>query len=148
MEQSNKKVIIIRGISGSGKSTYIKNNIEDTRHICSADHFFIDPVSGTYNFDPIKLHAAHKFCQNKFKSFLEREFPVVVVDNTNTRIKEMRFYLDTAKDFGYEVEVVRLIVDPEIAKRRNVHGVPPEAIQAMHDRFVDYKGETIVYSGT
>lgn len=145
---SNKKVIILRGISGSGKSTYIKNNIEDHSAICSADHYFIDRVTGNYNFDPMKLHAAHKQCQSKFKSFLEKSQPLVVVDNTNTRIKEMSFYLDNAKEFGYEIEVVRLIVDPEIAMRRNAHGVPPEAILAMHNRFVDYKGEIIVYSGT
>ena len=40
-------VTILRGISGSGKSTYIKNNLDASSVVCSADHFFIDSDGAT-----------------------------------------------------------------------------------------------------
>lgn len=126
-------VTILRGISGSGKSTYIKNNLDASSVVCSADHFFIDSA-GTYNFDPTKLGLAHSECKKKFKKALTFGAPSVVVDNTNTTIREMAYYVETAKAFGYQVNFVRLEVPVEVCAKRNAHGVPFDAVKRMSDR--------------
>lgn len=135
------KAILMRGVSGSGKSTFVFNNFP-TATVCSADKFFMK--DGVYKFDPTKLGNAHAWCSNQFNQALKRGDEIVVVDNTNTKLWEMKNYLEEAARFGYEVKVVRLVVDPKIAAARNLHGVPADKVQQMQDRFQDFPGETIV----
>ena len=48
------EVIVMQGVSGSGKSTYIKNNLPNAT-VVSADHFFVNAVTGVYEFNsPLK----------------------------------------------------------------------------------------------
>lgn len=127
-----KKVVIMRGPSGSGKSTYIKRHLPDA-HVCSADHFF-HKDDGSYEFDPSKLGAAHEACKRKFKKALKKGEPIVVVDNTNTKMWEMKPYIMAARNAGYEIEFVRLSTPVDVAAARNVHGVPQDAVKRMADR--------------
>jgi predicted kinase len=137
------KVIIMRGISGAGKSTYIKKHFPSAV-ICSADQYFIDANSGNYNFDASKLRQAHNACKEKFKEALKNQEPLIVVDNTNTQLWEFQPYVQLAQTFGYDVEVIRLKVNPMLASKRNKHKVPIEAINKMEKRFVDYPEEKII----
>ncbi|MNE81595.1 hypothetical protein D3C80_1782580 [compost metagenome] len=73
------------------------------------------------------------------------------MDNTNTQRWEAKPYVVLAQEFGYEV-IVREPDTPwrrnaaELAKR-NVHGVPVEAIQRMLDRWdEDFSVEAILKS--
>jgi predicted kinase len=132
-KNTNKQVIILRGISGSGKSTFIENFFPGAV-ICSADHFFLDN-QGNYNFDHTKLGQAHSQCQYKFSRALDEGVSQVVVDNTNTKTSEMRPYINMANEHdGYDILIIRLDVEPDVAIKRNVHGVPAEVIQNMYDR--------------
>ena len=137
-----RTVTVLRGISGAGKSTYTRNN-HPNAVVCSADNFFINS-DGVYNFDRNLLGKAHDWCKAQFETALQQGQDDVVVDNTNTTMREMKFYVDKAKQYGYELTVVRLVVDPVIAAGRNLHGVPMEGVQAMQNRFQDFPGETIV----
>lgn len=125
----------MRGSSGSGKSTYIEENFPDAV-VCSADHYFTD-ITGNYNFDRRKLGAAHGECKDTFKEAVERREPLIVIDNTNTTLKEMSPYVKVAKYHGYRIECVRLVVPVEVAHERNVHGVPYGAVKAMIERMAD-----------
>lgn len=136
----NKLVTILRGIPGSGKSTYIRNHIPDA-YVCSADHHFIDS-DGNYKFDPKRLGAAHRACFNKFHLALDSgkldysgKYDHVVVDNTNTQLFEFYGYVQLAWSYGRQVRIVRMSTPVEIAARRNVHGVPVANVKAMYDRF-------------
>lgn len=127
-----KKVVIMRGISGSGKSTYIKKHYPDAL-VCSADHFF-EKDDGSYQFNAKQLGIAHGICMKKFKKALAHGTDLVVVDNTNTKAREFRPYLMAAQHAGYEIEIVRLETPVDVAAARNAHGVPEEAVQRMSDR--------------
>ena len=127
-----KTVVIMRGTSGSGKSTYISKHLAGAL-VCSADHFF-HKDDGSYEFDVRKLGAAHEACKRKFKKALKQGEPLVVVDNTNTKMWEMKPYIMAARHAGYELEFVRMDTPVEVAAARNVHGVPQEAVQKMADR--------------
>lgn len=116
-----KKVIIMRGVPGSGKSTYIKNNFPDAI-VCSADKFF--EQNGEYKFNRELLGEAHHWCLRTFCSHLLQCANLVVVDNTNISTWEIAPYAQMALAHVYGLEIITLKVNPEVAHSRNVHGVP------------------------
>lgn len=127
--------VILRGASGSGKSTFIKNNLSDGL-VCSADHFFMQE-DGSYQFDATKLFQAHNQCYKKFQEAVENNIKLVVVDNTNTTVKEFEKYVLFAKQKNYNIRIVRMEVPLEVLYGRNVHNVPNEVVKKMYDRMED-----------
>lgn len=123
-----KQVKIMRGVSGAGKSTYIKDNFPNAE-VCSADHFFIK--NGQYIFDRNKLGAAHYSCKKKFEEALMKGKDLVVVDNTNTTLKEIKPYMELAKQYNYDVEIIQINCVVNVAAKRNAHGVPEDTIVNM-----------------
>ena len=73
----------MRGISGAGKSTYVKKHFPNAV-VCSADNYHLDS-KGNYNWKPENVAKSHGWCQNQFKKALENNEPLVVVDNTVPR---------------------------------------------------------------
>lgn len=131
------EVIILRGVPGSGKSTFIKKFYPEAT-VVSADKYFHDPETGEYNFDPTKLHEAHHQCQVEFKRAVAKGVRQIVVDNTNIRLSEFKPYFDHALEHGYRAKGVYIHSDPEIAAERNIHKVPKELVirkfaQIEHD---------------
>ena len=128
MRDSKKLIYLVRGISGAGKSTFTNSlglkNIE-------ADMFFIDPVTGEYNFDGSKIKQAHIWCQECVESVMISG-ESVVVSNTFTQEWEMEHYYELAKKYGYMVFSV-------IVENRhngvNQHNVPDDIIDKMKNRF-------------
>lgn len=132
------EVVFMRGISGSGKSTYIKKFWEMQNYaVVSADSFFMKP-DGKYNFDITLLGQAHKFCMNEFiRHLTENKVDFLIVDNTNTRNKELAPYIKIASVLPYvKLFIVALRCDPQVAFKRNQHGVPLEVIERMQNRLV------------
>lgn len=121
------QAIIMRGLPGAGKSTWLKNNHPNIL-TCSADHFF--EKEGQYHFDGSKLGEAHAQCLRQFIVACQAGTPVAV-DNTNRTLAECAKYYDIATAYGYDVLVVDMLVEPEVAAARNVHGVPLAAIERM-----------------
>lgn len=128
---------ILRGLPGSGKTTLAYRLIGDSGVMYAADDYYYDD-EGVYRWDPSKIGAAHSQCQRRVKEALELGVPVVVVHNTNTMRKEMKPYLDMAKENDYMVNVVSVfdggLTDEQLAAR-NSHNVPVEAISKMRKRF-------------
>lgn len=133
------KIKVMRGVPGSGKSTYAKKiaqealDMEFLPIICSADDFFM--VEDQYKFDVTKLSEAHKYCLRKFMLAVQDRHDPIVVDNTNINIEDIAPYVAVGEAFGYEVEVIQVDTNPEIAGGRNVHGVPPARVRDMYQRF-------------
>jgi predicted kinase len=123
-----KVLYVVRGIPGSGKSTFAKTL--GGKHY-EADMYFIDG-SGNYNFDQTKIKDAHQWCQGMVKGDMILEYPKIVVSNTFTQEWEMVPYLDMAKENGY---LVFTIVVENRHGGVNQHGVPEDKIQMMKDRF-------------
>lgn len=148
MEDKNKKkMVILRGVSGSGKThyalQYAEKNGMDRRNMrdwhVSADSYFVEPeptedghYEWTYRFDPSKLGEAHCDCFRRAIYLVRRGTPCVVVDNTNTTAAEIAPYYLLGESYGYDVEIV-LVWPPsnEIAAARNCHGVSIERIRDM-----------------
>lgn len=98
----DKKVIILSGASGSGKSTFARSF---SCTVCSADTFFTSP-DGTYDFNPNELDRAHADCFRHFLGSLEGTDETVVVDNTNTRLEELTPYVLAAHAFCIKPKII------------------------------------------
>ena len=127
------KVIIMRGIPGCGKTTYIKKNFPKA-FICSADDYFTDE-DGNYNYRKEEAGEAHAQSQTRFAAALEVGVPLVIVDNTNTRMWEMEHYIYLAEECGYKLEFIRFDVPTNDAHERNIHKVPLSEVERLADLF-------------
>lgn len=138
---SANRVVILRGISGSGKSTYTAKHCKGAK-VVSADNYFTEVLGEgkAYKFDASKLGEAHRWCMEKFVRAITHIDPIarapfVVVDNTNLALWEFMGYVQVAQAMGYEVEIVRMDTPPHVAAARNVHGVPANKVEDMARRF-------------
>lgn len=130
-----KILLLVRGVSGAGKSSFVKTMAK--MHFASpsylhyeADMYFYDSL-GRYNFDRNKLHKAHEWCQQKTLEALEDNC-CVIVSNTSTTEAEVKVYQDIAKKTG--AEFISIIVE----NRHNgvsVHNVPEHALNRQKQRF-------------
>lgn len=130
------KVVIMRGGPGFGKSTYIKTKILTPEVvaagavIASADLYYTDD-DGNYNFIMDEIAKAHSYCWDVFEDAIHRKVALIVVDNTNVKVRDFRRYVDAAKAAGYLVEIVRLECSVETATKRGIHGVPLPVVARM-----------------
>ena len=122
-------ILIIRGLPGSGKSTLAKAMCANKTYAhIEADHFFCNPETGEYKFDPSKLQKAHEWCQKKCLTMLAMG-KNVVVSNTFTCIWEMHPYIDMG--FPYNILECK-------GNFKNVHNVPNCTIKKMRERWEPY----------
>ena len=132
-------LILVRGVPGSGKSTYAKTLVDWYHYAIEADQYFVR-IDGVYDFNPKLLKNAHDWCYNEVVDVLRNDpKETVSVANTFTRVWEMQRYIDYAKANDIPFKVVRCI-----GRYQNVHGVPDEKVQEMLERFEDYEGEEFV----
>jgi len=142
--QEQKTLIIIRGISGSGKST-LANDLGKDGVVLSTDDYFYDD-DGNYDFDPKKLGQAHEWNRDRTEEVMQNGSPLVVIDNTNVRMWEMKNYVELAQKYGYEVKFAKpdwhsdLYNDEgkwnfDFLKGRNKHNVPDHTLQKMINKF-------------
>lgn len=149
-----RRVVVLRGIPGAGKSTYAdqlvskhtgktgglhinpnnKRIIIDPRYkICSADQYFM--VGDEYVYDATKIADAHRQCLQEFDVTIwgAGSTPLVIVDNTNISLWEMSPYGFLAHSRGYEVQIHSVVTDVHVAAERCIHGVPLDVIQKRND---------------
>jgi predicted kinase len=134
------RLTIVRGLPGSGKSTYAKSL---GIHHVEADMFWMN--NGVYQFpqddDPNKMRylaMAHKWCYNQVRQAMWYGMDVVV-SNTFTTVDQFASYLELAHILGYDAVV--------ITRKNNfgsIHAVPVDVVDAMRNRWEEYPGETIL----
>ena len=132
----NKILTLVRGLPGSGKSTFA-NFIWNDYAICEADKFFVDS-EGNYNFDATRLRQAHEWCRNQVETRMKdnennpQYYPEIVVSNTFTQEWEMEAYYKLAEQYKYKV--FSIIVENRHGGV-NQHGVPVDKLEQMKNRF-------------
>ena len=135
MKQDNimdKKLYIVRGLPGSGKTTFAKTL--GGVHF-EADQYFM--VDGEYKFDVTKLKNAHSWCQTQVSNAMLLNYTAninstIVVSNTFTQEWEMTPYVEMANEWGYTVFTI--IVENRHGGK-NIHGVPDDKLEIMKNRF-------------
>lgn len=123
---------LIRGIPGSGKSTFAAQLFLSgiVQKVAEADDYFTQE-DGSYVFDPKKLGAAHSHCQQKTREYLSLGYSVAV-SNTSTTESEVDIYAKIAERYG--AQFISIIVENRHGSS-NVHNVPREALERMKQRF-------------
>lgn len=132
-----RRCIIMRGLPGSGKSTYAKGYFGPNSFYFSTDSFFEE--NGVYNFNPTKLGENHNKCLLAFSdvayNYRHSETTNLIVDNTNIRVFEIAPYYRLAEAFGYQVDILWCVAPINLCVIRNIHGVPEQKIREMANSF-------------
>ena len=126
---------LIRGLPGSGKSTYAKSLIKKGMKHFEADMFHTK--NGVYDWQPSKARQGHEWCLNQTRKFLEKG-KRVIVSNTFTTYQELAPYLDMAEDLDVEVKIIKCV-----GEFGSVHGVPESTLRKMADRWEDMQVEEV-----
>ena len=132
-----KQVIILRGLSGSGKSTVAETIRQSVKHTClvlSADDYLT--VNGVYSWSVEKMRDAHDYCFRTFATtVMAGEINMIVVDNVNREIRDYSKYMIMAELCGYEVVLLEIAcVDGqtmEFFHARSKHNIPISTAQNM-----------------
>ncbi|GGE82190.1 AAA family ATPase [Massilia psychrophila] len=111
------KIILIRGLPGSGKTTMAKQMVSHSHF--EADKFL--QVDGFYFYDLKRVSASHELCLAAARNALMKGQDVVV-SNTFVRLWELQRYIN----LGYPFEIIECV-----GQWQNVHGVPQDKIDAM-----------------
>lgn len=129
-----KNLILVRGVSGSGKTTFVEEFIGNISLSIATDDFFM--LDGIYTFDRNYLAEYHQRCIDSVESEMEspstETYCNIVVHNTFTKEWEMKAYFDLAEKYGYNVYT---IIIENRHKSESIHGVSEDIINAQRERF-------------
>jgi len=113
----NKKLVITMGLPGSGKS-YVVDKHYSGFMVCDCDEFKRNHTK--YNPDkPEKLHVWSKMMNHNWMKNVMDTGVNMVYDSTGTDIDYIAELTETAKSYGYNVEVCFISVSVETAIVRN-----------------------------
>lgn len=141
-----KTFVILRGVSGAGKTYESRNIIKElSSHspissflIASTDDYFID-AEGKYTFEAHLLKRNHDLNFKRVVTAFSIDIQVVILDNTNIKTSHYRHYEKIAKVFGYEVKKLLIgKLDVESVREyhaRSLHQVPLDILIRNADEF-------------
>lgn len=116
-----KALMLMCGLPGSGKSTYIDKNLlyPGTQVVCA------DAVRLALGqkFNPAIEPVVRVMCHTFTRAFMEKGYDIVV-DETNTTTFSLSPYIKMAKDYGYHTSLYHIITDKEICLARRVKSDP------------------------
>ncbi len=115
-----KQLIILRGVSGAGKSTVAEIISEGYWPICEADQYHYTE-NGVYDWKPENVGKAHAWCQSIVRDAMASNIKKIIVSNTSTTEKELKPYFTLAEEFGYQV--ISLVVENRHGND-SIHEVP------------------------
>jgi len=129
-----QKIIILVGLPGSGKSTYLKQ--------LGVSAISSDDLRGLL-MDDVTNQTIHRqvfrFVREILKERIALGREISYVDATNLTVRDRRPYIKIGDLYGCQVEAVFFDVPLEVCKQRNSsrrRAVPNEALDAMAARLV------------
>ena len=141
-----RKMIIMRGLPGSGKSYKAKEILSKISPgtsvlVASTDDYWLRP-DGQYDVNRQLFPQAHTWNQQRVRKFVQKRSGncVVIVDNTNIELWEPREYVKIALQNQLTIEFAYSdapwAFNLKGCLRRNSHKVPKKIIEDMIERWV------------
>jgi len=137
-----KKLYIMFGVPGSGKTSRARDNIEINGGVkYESDDYPELYVDGMIQFR--LLRNAHEWCQFQIKSAMENGIPRIYQSNTNLNPFDMVIYLQFALEFGYSVKIIFpnsgniLFYNNELSYKEQINTI-------MRNRNGEISGEKII----
>jgi predicted kinase len=149
---TNKRLYIMRGISGSSKSTVaqaiadglnaqVGNSIPDLVSIRSTDALFM--VEGVYKFDQNRLGGFHMKNIYLVEEDMKNVVQCIIVDNTGIKIRDSKPYIALAKKYGYSITTIMVDAGLKEAKKRNATRTEdrkiPEHVLERQNESLEYR---------
>lgn len=129
------RLILVRGVPGSGKSTFAAKVFPGAFHV-ENDMFHMK--DGEYRFDFNKQKDAVSWCMDMCDMALRNGMDVVV-SNTFTKRRYVMAYVKLAEKYGADISVYRMT-----GSFKNCHSVPAAVFENMKKGFEDWLGEIFV----
>ena len=138
----NKKLYLIRGASGSGKSSFVEAMMtnKDYAVAFSADDWMVK--KGKYEYNKKRLPIVHKICLDQTEKAMNPVFNEelenyggwehIFIHNTFTTKSELTPYYKLAEKYNYDVYSV---VVENRHEGKNTHGVTGESLAKQKERF-------------
>lgn len=130
-EGINVHAILVRGVPGSGKSSFYSKVLHSDYVKCEADDYFLT-TDGEYLFNKDKLSEAHSQCFMKFLKNILDYGNNVAVTNTLTTERELKNYIFVLNLF--KINFFSIIIENRHGGI-NSHGVPDEKLEQMKNKF-------------
>ena len=135
----DKLGIVLLGLPGSGKSTFIKKRILPLQR--NIKPFSTDDVSFKFTKDPKKYHIGSAELNIQYLKNFMQSGQNFVYDTTGGNDKAVFDVYTTAKKNGYKLIFILLLIDLETAKEQNIkrgemggHLVPEDYIEHVYSR--------------
>jgi len=123
----SQKLIIVRGLPGSGKSTFAAGIQLSKTVVIEADMFHL--MDGKYVYRPEMAGFAHEWCQAQVAWNLNQGNDVIVA-NTFITMRTVVPYYELAQTFGASLSIKTMT-----GKYGSVHDVPDKVIEHMTETF-------------
>ena len=126
---------LVRGIPGSGKSTFVRKMFPSIFHV-ENDMFHMH--DNAYDWDKDNMPDAIAWCASMVETALEHGMDVVV-SNTFTKCRFIEHYKKIAEKHGASFHVYRCI-----GNFQNVHGLSDGMVEGFKKSMEEWSGEVIV----
>lgn len=145
---NKKELIVMIGIPGSGKSTYVNEKYSNTHQIVCTDD--IRKALG-FIFERKMETFIHCMSETFVKAKMERGLPIVI-DETNIGISHILKWRNLAEEYEYETIAIIMDTQIEICKERRKckeGEFPEEVIDRMYRSLNNLKSDNLdFYFGT
>ena len=135
-----KTVVILRGIPGSGKSSFVKmiSMCHDDTVIHEIDDLHKD-AQGKFFWDEANAERLYTLNFANFVISCSKGRQLIIFDAINIEVKDFQHYVDIAEKYGYKVYVVcPNPPTPEESSKSNTHHTSAVQAREMYERWENW----------